>query len=64
MFTKKQQQLLLDVFYDTLKECKTPEERGVLCKLNSNFVKAYSQGKIKSDELDFITSCFDREKKE
>lgn len=62
MINDKSAKIISNVILDTLKECKTPEERAVLAKLNSNFVKQWDLGLIKLETVNEITNCFDRER--
>lgn len=64
MFSNKQAGIISDFIYDTLKQCKTPEERAVIIKLNSNIVKQWDKKNMKLEQCNLIVNSFERETEE
>ena len=62
--SKTAAKVVLEAICDTLKECRTPEERAVISRLNSNLIKQWDKGNMRIDESMLITSCFDLEREQ
>ena len=54
-----------DLLYETLKQCRTPEQREVLINLNDNIIRRrYKEEDISYESCDTMINCFDRERAE
>ena len=52
-----------DIMYETLKKCKTADERRVLINLNDEIIKQrYQNETIGDDSCEIMINCFDRER--
>lgn len=62
--TKKQANFISEVLKNALKECETPQQREVIAKINSELTKQWDNKVLDLEELELLTSCFEKEKSE
>jgi len=63
--SKSAAKVISDIIYETLKQCKTADERRTLVNLNDQIIKArYADESISYESCEIMIDCFKREKVE
>ena len=61
--SKTAAKVVSDLLYETLQECKSPEQRAVLVALNDKIIKRrYETQDISYESCEAMIDCFDRER--